>query len=301
MCGRLRLIEPGPGATWRAVLALRAVAARAGVAARLDHGRQRRDLRGPPQRLRGARARQGHDISFPFLLRRAGLRAVYEPGGGREREYPRPPPRARVGAQGPDARALVDDVLRGGMLDPRGQPPAVLRRADLAPPAALRDRPAARASCCSPRSRCATTTRSARAVRRRPRAVARARPRRPPRPRCAAGSPTSPGTTSSSPPRRWPGSPGWPAQGPQATWSARRGRDELPRQARLRRARRRWPPLARHGAADARRRASLIRLEDRGPALLPPEPRRAATGEPFELFKFRTMVARRASARAPAG
>ena len=144
VCGRLRLIEPGTGAQRRgAVLALRAVAARAGVAARVDHGRQRRDLRGPPQRLRGARARAEprHRPAVPAAPRRPAL--ALRAGGGGERAL-RAHDLGGVGAQGPDALALVE--RRPARRDARPARPAsaVLRRADLAPVAALRDRPAAR-------------------------------------------------------------------------------------------------------------------------------------------------------------
>ena len=54
VCGRLRLVEPGRGGPRGPLLALRAVAARAGVAARVDHRRQRRDLRRAPLGVRRA-------------------------------------------------------------------------------------------------------------------------------------------------------------------------------------------------------------------------------------------------------
>ena len=82
--GRLRL-RPGavrqrrrdePGGR---LLALRDVAARARVGARLGHGRQRRDLRGAADAYLRLDPRTSHDLSFPFNLVKRGWRAVYEP------------------------------------------------------------------------------------------------------------------------------------------------------------------------------------------------------------------------------
>jgi GT2 family glycosyltransferase len=63
-----------------------------------------------------------HDIGLPFRLRRLGLRSVYEPGAvARERSL------AATGAEWPRKVRMLSrawwEVLRGGLLDPRGQPP----------------------------------------------------------------------------------------------------------------------------------------------------------------------------------
>ena len=252
MCGRLRLIDPDGGRNvggqyWRYELWLRAQESRLGV----DHRRQRGDLRGPPQRLRGARARPEprHRPAVPAAPRRPAraLRA----GGGGERAI-----RAHDSAEWERKVRMLsrswNDVLRGGMLDPRDQPP--LYFAELISHRLLRYATPARCtwSCCSRRSRCATTTRQRARRGRRPRAVARARPRRARQPAVAAAR-RSPGTTSSSPPRRWPASPGWLRRGRRPRGPRRRGRDELPRQARPRRARR-GGRAGRHRAAAARHR-----------------------------------------------
>ena len=82
--GRLRL-RPGavPLARGRQprgrLLALRDGGPRDGVEARRDHRRQRRDLRGPPRRLRRPAPSGSHDLSFPFLLAKRGLRSRYVP------------------------------------------------------------------------------------------------------------------------------------------------------------------------------------------------------------------------------
>jgi hypothetical protein len=67
----------------------------------------------------------GHDLGLPFRLRRQGLRSVYEPAA-----VAREPALATSGAEwGRKVRMLSrawGEVLRGGMLDPRGQPPLYL-------------------------------------------------------------------------------------------------------------------------------------------------------------------------------
>jgi glycosyltransferase involved in cell wall biosynthesis len=64
----------------------------------------------------------GHDVALPFRLRRRGLRSVYEPAAvARERAMA-----TTRGEWGRKVRILSRgwwEVLRGGMLDPRGQPP----------------------------------------------------------------------------------------------------------------------------------------------------------------------------------
>jgi cellulose synthase/poly-beta-1,6-N-acetylglucosamine synthase-like glycosyltransferase len=64
----------------------------------------------------------GHDMGLPFRLRRRGLRAVYEPAAvAREQAL------ATTQAEWPRKVRMLSrawwEVLRGGMLDPRGQPP----------------------------------------------------------------------------------------------------------------------------------------------------------------------------------
>jgi cellulose synthase/poly-beta-1,6-N-acetylglucosamine synthase-like glycosyltransferase len=64
----------------------------------------------------------GHDIGLPFRLRRRGLRSVYEPAAvARERAM------GTTQAEWPRKVRMLSrawwEVLRGGMLDPRGQPP----------------------------------------------------------------------------------------------------------------------------------------------------------------------------------
>jgi cellulose synthase/poly-beta-1,6-N-acetylglucosamine synthase-like glycosyltransferase len=63
-----------------------------------------------------------HDIGLPFRLRRRGLRSVYEPAAvAGERTLP------TTGAEGLRKVRMLSrawwEVLRGGMLRPRGQPP----------------------------------------------------------------------------------------------------------------------------------------------------------------------------------
>jgi cellulose synthase/poly-beta-1,6-N-acetylglucosamine synthase-like glycosyltransferase len=65
---------------------------------------------------------QSHDIGLPFRLRRRGLRSVYEPAAvARERAL------ATTQAEGARKARMLSrawwEVLRGGLLDPRGQPP----------------------------------------------------------------------------------------------------------------------------------------------------------------------------------
>jgi GT2 family glycosyltransferase len=67
-------------------------------------------------------AGHGHDMGLPFRLRRRGLRSVYEPAAlARERTM------ATTQAEWPRKVRMLSrawwEVLRGGMLDPRGQPP----------------------------------------------------------------------------------------------------------------------------------------------------------------------------------
>jgi cellulose synthase/poly-beta-1,6-N-acetylglucosamine synthase-like glycosyltransferase len=64
----------------------------------------------------------GHDLGLPFRLRRRGLRSVYEPEAvARERALATT--RAEWGRKVRMLSRAWTEVLRGGMLDPRGQPP----------------------------------------------------------------------------------------------------------------------------------------------------------------------------------
>jgi cellulose synthase/poly-beta-1,6-N-acetylglucosamine synthase-like glycosyltransferase len=65
---------------------------------------------------------QSHDLGLPFRLRRRGLRSVYEPAAAaRERAL------ATTRGEGARKARMLSrawwEVLRGGLLDPRGQPP----------------------------------------------------------------------------------------------------------------------------------------------------------------------------------
>jgi cellulose synthase/poly-beta-1,6-N-acetylglucosamine synthase-like glycosyltransferase len=63
-----------------------------------------------------------HDLGLPFRLRRRGLRSVYEPGA-----VAREPALTTTRAEGARKVRMLSrawwEVLRGGLLDPRGQPP----------------------------------------------------------------------------------------------------------------------------------------------------------------------------------
>jgi hypothetical protein len=65
---------------------------------------------------------QSHDIGLPFRLRRAGLRSVYEPAAVATEEAA-----PTTSAEWPRKVRMLSrawhDVLRGGMLSPRGLPP----------------------------------------------------------------------------------------------------------------------------------------------------------------------------------
>ena len=147
---RLRLRAPAPDRPGDRpqprgpVLELRAVAARAGVAPRVDHGRQRSDLRRPPIRvpraLGGAQPRHRPPVPAPARRPRLAVRAAGRgDGAGGAVDV------GRVGAQGADALPVL--VRRAARRDagPARVAGRLLRRARLAPAAAVRDRPAARA------------------------------------------------------------------------------------------------------------------------------------------------------------
>ena len=106
------------GLYWRFELWLRGE----GVGVRFDHGGQRGDLRGEPVGLPRARRRPQprHRAAVPppppgpaVRLRAGRRRARARPGDHRR----------RVAAQGPHALQAWWEILHGGMLDPRGQPP----------------------------------------------------------------------------------------------------------------------------------------------------------------------------------
>src|SRR5439155_25854988 len=115
--------------------ALRALAAGERVRARLDHRRQRRDLRGAALRLRrvAVRARPRLPGADGAARPARGLRAR----GARVREA-EPRQRGRVPAQGADAAVVVAPSVRGGK--PARPAAALPRGADLAPRPALRER-----------------------------------------------------------------------------------------------------------------------------------------------------------------
>src|SRR5262249_41469206 len=119
----------------RRLLALRAVAARERVGARLDHGRQRRDLRGAPVGLRrmAVRPRPG----LPDADGAAGPPGRLRGGGVGLREA-EPRQRGRVPAQGADAAVVVALPVRGEAAARGAAEVAV--RAGLAPRAPLRER-----------------------------------------------------------------------------------------------------------------------------------------------------------------
>ena len=137
------------------LLALRDVAARAGVGARLGHRRQRLDLRGAPLRLRRGRPALRARPLAPVPDGAARPAGRLRPGGARVREADAGD-RDRVPAQGAHVRALLADRPAR----PDAPPPAarVPRRDPLPPSPALRQRPAAPGRCSgrtSRSSRCA--------------------------------------------------------------------------------------------------------------------------------------------------
>ena len=142
---RLRL-RPGPLPARRRhepggrLLALRDVAARERVRARLDHRRQRRDLRGAPLGLRRMAVRPRPRLPEPDGA--AGRRAVYEPEA-LAFEKPSPRQRGRVPAQGADAAVVVAAPVRGR--------PAARR------PAAVPRSSCSRTACCATRAASCTS------------------------------------------------------------------------------------------------------------------------------------------------
>ena len=118
------------------VLALRALGARAGVAARVRHGGQRADLRGAARRLGGPRAvvRPRPRAPVPDGAARPARGVRPRRGLGREAVEGH---RGRVPAQGADAARRVGARLPRDAAAGRA---GLLRRARLAPATALRER-----------------------------------------------------------------------------------------------------------------------------------------------------------------
>ncbi len=122
VCGRLRLIEPGTGRNvegqyWRYELWLRALESRLGSITAGNGAiyavRRRAYVELEPG--------QSHDIGLPFRLRRAGLRSLYEPEAVAS-ELSAPTTSAEWERKVRMLSRSWNDVLRGGMLDPRDQP-----------------------------------------------------------------------------------------------------------------------------------------------------------------------------------
>ena len=123
VCGRLALVDPDSGASveglyWRMELWLRA------QESRLDsitagNGAIYAVRRSAYVPLSGAHS---HDIGLPFRLRRAGLLALYEPAAVAS-EPAAPSTQAEWERKVRMQSRSWYDVLRGGMLDPRGLPP----------------------------------------------------------------------------------------------------------------------------------------------------------------------------------
>jgi cellulose synthase/poly-beta-1,6-N-acetylglucosamine synthase-like glycosyltransferase len=123
VCGRLRLIEPGTGRNvegqyWRYELWLRALESRLGSIT-AGNGAIYAVRRSAYVELEPG---QSHDIGLPFRLRRAGLRSLYEPEAVAS-ELSAPTTSAEWERKVRMLSRSWNDVLRGGMLDPRDQPP----------------------------------------------------------------------------------------------------------------------------------------------------------------------------------
>ena len=138
VCGRVQFVSERRHEPGGRLLALRAVAARAGVGARVGDRRQRRDLRGPPRRLRRGRPGDGPRPLVPVADGQArlarGLRA--RRGGDREDG---PDDRGRVAAQAADDEPRVADRPARRPALPARLRPALRADGRLAPAAALRD------------------------------------------------------------------------------------------------------------------------------------------------------------------
>ena len=111
-CGQVDVHQRRRHQPGRPVLALRDVAARAGVGARLGHRRQRRDLRGAPRGLHRGRPDHGPRPQLPVPMVKRGWRAVYVPAARATREDG-PAHRGRVGAQAADDVPRVADRRQG--------------------------------------------------------------------------------------------------------------------------------------------------------------------------------------------
>jgi glycosyltransferase involved in cell wall biosynthesis len=122
VCGRLRLVDPRTGRNveglyWRYELRLRTQESRLGFIT-AGNGAIYAVRRSAYMELSPA---QSHDIGLPFRLCRAGLRSLYEPDAvATERAAP------TMSAEWDRKVRMLSrswhDVLRGGMLDPRGLP-----------------------------------------------------------------------------------------------------------------------------------------------------------------------------------
>jgi cellulose synthase/poly-beta-1,6-N-acetylglucosamine synthase-like glycosyltransferase len=122
VCGRLRLVDPDSGRTvegqyWRYELWLREQESRLGSIT-AGNGAIYAVRRSAYPELP---AEHSHDIGLPFRLARAGLRSVYEPGAVASE-----PAAPTTSAEWERKVRMLSrswyDVLRGGMLDPRGLP-----------------------------------------------------------------------------------------------------------------------------------------------------------------------------------
>ena len=291
-CGQVRVRQRGRHQPGGPLLALRDVAARARVGARLGHRRQRRDLRRAPGGVpRGRPAAWATTSRSRSTWSSAGWRAVYVAGRAGDREDG-PHDRGRVGAQAADDEPRVADRPAR-----RAARPARLR-------AAVRADDRSRTGCCATRRRCCTCSPRSRrwrcCARGRAYAAARGRPggaagrRRGRRPRARA--PAARGPLLRAHHRRARRRPVRLAAPRHARSAGRRRRARgerravpaLAPQARARRAGRRracscWPrPLL--GLA-----ALAIRLESHGHPVYR-QRRVGRGGAPFELYKLRTMV-----------
>src|SRR3954471_17935488 len=123
VCGRLRLIDPADGRNveghyWRYELWLRALESRLGSITAGNGAIYAVRRSASVERAPG----QSHDIGLPFRLRRAGLRSLYEPEAVAS-ELAAPTTSAEWDRKVRMLSRSWNDVLRGGMLDPRGLPP----------------------------------------------------------------------------------------------------------------------------------------------------------------------------------
>jgi cellulose synthase/poly-beta-1,6-N-acetylglucosamine synthase-like glycosyltransferase len=123
VCGRLRLVDPDSGRNvegryWRYELWLRAQESRLGSVTAGNGAiyavRRSAYLELPPQ--------YSHDLALPFRLRRAGLRSLYDPEAAATE-----PAAASTSAEWDRKVRMLSrawtELLRGGLLDPQGQPP----------------------------------------------------------------------------------------------------------------------------------------------------------------------------------